>query len=64
MVEETLPKGTKFKPYMTDRTSVIVMELEDGRHCEVPIEKKSDDYIFYINGVSEYDLFENLPYAG
>ena len=63
-VEEKLPKGTKFRPYMTDRNSVIVMELEDGRRCDIPIEKRKDDYLFYINGVSEYDLFENLPYAG
>ena len=63
-VEEKLPKGTKFRPYMTDRNSVIVMELEDGRRCDIPIEKRKDDYLFYIHGVSESDLFENLPYAG
>ncbi len=63
-VEEKLPKGTKFRPYMTDGTSVIVMELEDGRYCDIPVEKKPDEYFFYINDISEYDLFENLPYAG
>ena len=62
--EEILPKGTKFRPRMTDGSSVIVMELEDGRYCDIRVEKRPDDYIFYVNGVSEYDLFENLPYAG
>lgn len=62
--EEILPKGTKFRPCMTDGSSVIVMELEDGRRCDIQVEKHPNDYIYYVNGVSEYDLFENLPYAG
>lgn len=63
-VEEKLPKGTVFKPRKTDGASVMEMELEDGRRCDIPLEKEEDDYIYKINGVSEYDCFESLPYAG
>lgn len=63
-VEEKLPKGTVFKPRKTDGTTVMEMELEDGRRCDILLEKGEDDYIYKVNGVSEYDCFEDLPYAG
>ena len=62
--EVKLPKGTVFRPLKTDGETVMVMELEDGRRCDLIIERKDGEYQFYINGAGEYDCFENLPYAG
>ena len=44
--------------------TVVEAELEDGRRCEIPIEKDADEYLFKINGISEYDCFDGLRYAG
>ena len=62
-VEETLPKGTLFKPRKTGGETIMEMELEDGRRCDILLEKE-EGYLYTINGISEYDCFENLPYAG
>ena len=62
--EMKLPKGTAFWPRKTDGETVMEMELEDGRRCDLLLEKKDGDYFFYINGVSEFYCFEILPYAG
>lgn len=62
--EVKLPKGTAFRPIKTDGETVIVMELEDGRRCDLSLERKEGDHQFYINGIGEYDCFEDLPYAG
>lgn len=63
-VEEKLPKGTKFRPRKTDGKTVVEMELEDGRRCDIIVERKPEEYVYYINGVSEYDCFGDVPYAG
>lgn len=63
-VEEILPKGTKFKARKTDGESMVEMELEDGRRCDILVEMKSGEYLYSIGGVSEYEYFNNLPYAG
>lgn len=62
--EETLPKGTKFIPRKTDGETWVEMELEDGSTCEIRVERKNGEYIYSIDGISEYDYFSNLPYAG
>ncbi len=62
--ETKLPKGTTFRPRKTDGETVMEMELEDGRRCDIPLEKPEGDYQYYINGVVEDDCFEFLPYAG
>ena len=62
--EVKLPKGTAFRPIKTDGETVMVMELEDGRRCDLSLERKEGDHQFYINGIGEYDCFEALPYAG
>lgn len=64
MKEEKLPKGTVLWPRKTDGENIMEFELEDGRRCDLLIEKGEGDYQFYIDGVGEYDCFENLPYAG
>lgn len=62
--ETALPKGTTFRLTGTDGETVVEAELEDGRKCDIPIEKNEDEYLFQINGVSEYDCFDGLRYAG
>lgn len=62
--EETLPKGTVFHPRRTDWETVIEMELDDGRICDILLEKSDETGTFLINGMNEFDCFENLPYAG
>ena len=62
--EETLPKGTVFYPRKTDGGTVMEMELEDGRICNILLEKSPESGAYLINGVKETDCFENLPYAG
>ena len=62
--EVTLPKGTKFRPRITDGTSMVEMELEDGRRCDILVERNQEEFAYYINGVSEYDYFGDVPYAG
>ena len=43
---------------------MIEMELEDGRNCIILLEKSKDGGGYLINGMEEYDCFEDLPYAG
>lgn len=61
-VEEELPAGTRIYPMNTDGETVVGFELEDGTYGEIPI--KREDYTITINGISEFDLFDELPYAG
>lgn len=58
----TLPAGTRFYPRRTDGESWVMMELEDGSFCRIDLEK--EDYLHTIDGVSEYDCFEQIYYAG
>ncbi len=62
--ETVLPAGTVFQPYRTDGETMMEMKLKDGRICDLPLERIEDEYGFLINGVSEYECFEMLPYAG
>ncbi len=60
--EIVLPAGTNLYPRSTDGTSWILMEREDGSLCRIYAE--GEPYALTIDGVSEYDCFENLSYAG
>ncbi len=62
MVDEELTAGTRIYPINTDGTSVVGFELEDGTYGELTMERV--DYTITINGISEYDLFDELMYAG
>ena len=57
-----LPAGTEFVFRKTDGESFVEMELKDGRRCEIRFERK--DWECVIDGVSENDCFEYVPYAG
>lgn len=62
-VETIIRKGTVLYPKRTDGETVMEMETEDGRICDLSIEK-TEIGTFTIGGVSENDCFESLPYAG
>lgn len=62
MVEKTLPAGTVIYPVNSDGETVVGFELEDGTYGEITFERT--DSGLSIDGVSEYDLFDDLPYAG
>jgi hypothetical protein len=60
--KETLPAGTEFFFLRTDNESYVVLELADGRECRIDIVEI--DWIPTINGVPEWECFEDLMYAG
>lgn len=60
--ESTLPAGTKYIPYATDGETYMKFALTTG--AEGMFEITKEDYVNYIGGISEYDCFEMLPYAG
>ncbi len=59
---ETVPTGTEFSFLRTDNESYVDLKMEDGRECRIEIEEI--DYTPCINGVPEWDCFEDLMYAG
>lgn len=62
--EEVIPAGTSMKIFQTDEKTYVLMQLSDGRICELSVTKADNQYEWLINGVSEYECFEMLPYAG
>jgi len=61
---ETIPSGSSFTITGTDGMSFVEAELDDGRTCRIPVRKGDGEWEWKINGVSEYDCFEQIPYAG
>lgn len=59
---EILPAGTVFYPMQTDGEQYMICGLEDGRQCRIDVER--EDYQWMVNGISEWDCFEELLYAG
>lgn len=62
MMETGLVSGTILYPVNTDGESVVGFYLDDGTYGELYFTRK--DWTIYIDGVEEYELFEELPYAG
>lgn len=62
--EATMPVGTKFYVRATDEETFVDMELEDGRKCRIAVRQSGDGWGFLIDGVSEEECFEFVPYAG
>ena len=62
--QETLPSGTSYTITATDGESFVEAQLTDGRICRIPVTKAADDWEWKINGVSENDCFEMVPYVG
>jgi len=59
---ETVPAGTAFRFLRTDNESYVDLVMPDGQECRIVIEYL--DWTPSINGVPEWDCFENLMYAG
>lgn len=59
---ETIPAGTEFYFLRTDNETYVDLMMADGRECRIVIEYR--DWTPTINGVPEWDCFENLMYAG
>lgn len=61
-----LPAGTSLYITATDDAGKVWFETEDGIRGMLEYERGTgdNDWILYIDGVSEYDYFEDIPYAG
>jgi len=59
---QLLPAGTTFYYRRTDGISYADLELENGHECRIYF--SYEDYTPLINGVPEWDCFEDLLYAG
>jgi hypothetical protein len=60
----TLPVGTRLIPINTDGETYVHFITEDGTKGTIYVTFNSDSWGYSIDGIDEYDLFENLPYAG
>jgi hypothetical protein len=59
---ETIPAGTEFFFLRTDNETWVDLVMTDGQECRIVIEEI--DWTPCINGVPEWECFENLMYAG
>lgn len=60
----TLPAGTHFLITETDKVSYVGFLTEDGQRGTFPVEPDVESgWGFLIDGASEYDYFEYVPYA-
>ena len=59
---EEVPAGTEFHFLRTDNESYVDMKMDDGRDCRVHVE--FDGWERTVNGISEYDAFDGILYAG
>lgn len=59
---ETVPAGTAFRFLRTDNETYVDLVMPSGQECRIVIEYL--DWTPSINGVPEWDCFENLMYAG
>ena len=62
--EATVPSGTGYTIFRTDGASYADAHLNDGRYCRIQIKEGSRGWGWDIDGVSEEECFEWLPYAG
>ncbi|MDR3277305.1 MAG: hypothetical protein LBT12_00910, partial [Oscillospiraceae bacterium] len=56
--DATLPVGSKIRPTFVSETGCMIFETSDGRTGRLFTDGRT------INGVSEYDMFENVKYVG
>lgn len=63
--EGVIAAGEKFIITSSDKVSVVNFIMQDGRTGSFAVEPDAEaGYGVKVNGVSEWDLFEHLPYAG
>lgn len=60
----TLPAGTSFLVTETDKQSFVGFETKEGQRGRISVEPNIEEgWGFLINGASENDYFEYIPYA-
>ena len=60
----TVPAGTGYTIFRTDGATYADAHLTDGRDCRIQVQPGSRGWGWDIDGVSEEECFEMLPYAG
>ena len=64
MKTELIKAGSEFTLLRTDGKTFVDAKLDDGRECRIYVERNRTDYQLCINGIPEYELFEEIYYAG
>ena len=62
--ESSFPQGTVLQVTGTDGKSFADVITQDGVTGRVMVERRDGDWQWYINGESELEYFELVPYAG
>lgn len=62
--DATLPAGSRIKITGTDNAGTAYFETDDGQEGSIHYTMDDDSWTHYIDGVSEYEYFEMIPYAG
>lgn len=62
--EAALPAGTKMRITGTDNNGTACFRLETGQAGEIKYVREEGQWGILINGVSEFEYFEEVPYAG
>lgn len=63
--QTVVPAGSRISIVATDNEGIAWFETLDGSmEGMIRYERREDDYQLYIDGVSEYEYFFYLPYAG
>ena len=64
-VESTLPSGSHIVLNATDGASYVRFTIQEtGQMGTLKVQHDKENYRILVNGISEYDCFEMLPYAG
>lgn len=61
--EVVLQPGVKLLVDATDKVSIVYFNTDNGYYGCAKIEKNPDSFDTLVNGVSELEMFENVPYA-
>ena len=64
MKTELIKAGSEFTLLRTNGKTYVDAKLGDGRECRIYVERNRTDYQLCINGTPEYELFEEIYYAG
>lgn len=62
--ESSFPQGTVLQVTGTDGKSFVDVITQDGVTGRIAVERHDGDWQWYINGESELEYFELVPYAG
>lgn len=64
-MESTLPAGSHIVLNATDGETYVKFTIQEtGQTGSLQVEHNREEYLVMVNGISEYDCFEMLPYAG